>query len=138
MKRRAFLALTGAAALTPLLANAATTVQYKPGVVEQQLAAGKTVFVDFYTDWCTTCRAQGRNIEALRLENPEYDKNIVFVKVDWDIYSRSDIAKKYQIPRRSTLIVLKGKNELGRNVADPRKESIKQLMDIGLAAATSA
>ena len=137
MKRREFIALAGAATLSPLALGAAGTLDYTPGLVADQLAAGKTVFVDFYTDWCSTCRAQGRNIEALRRENPAYDANMVFVKVDWDIHSKSAIARKYKIPRRSTLIVLKGDKELGRNVADPRKSAIKELMDIGLAAATS-
>lgn len=134
MKRREFIALTGAAVLMPLLANAATA-KFKPGVVEAALAEGKTVFVDFYTSWCTTCRAQERHIDALRRENPAYDENMVFVKVDWDIYANSAISKKYSIPRRSTLIVLKGSDELGRNVADPRRSSIKELMDVGLNAA---
>lgn len=137
MKRRQFIALAGAATLTPLALRAAETLDYRPGLVADQLAAGKTVFVDFYTDWCSTCRAQGRNIEALRRENPAYDANMVFVRVDWDVHAKSNIARKYQIPRRSTLIVLKGDKELGRNVADPRKSAIKQLMDIGLAAASA-
>ncbi|MCA8868655.1 MAG: thioredoxin family protein [Rhodobacteraceae bacterium] len=137
MKRRQFIALVGAATLTPLALRAAKTLDYTPGLVADQLAAGKTVFVDFYTDWCSTCRAQGRNIEALRRENPAYDANMVFVKVDWDVHAKSKIARKYRIPRRSTLIVLKGDKELGRNVADPSKSAIKELMDIGLAAANA-
>lgn len=136
MKRREFIALAGAATLAPMLANA-STVEFAPGVVKAQLAAGKTVFVDFYTDWCSTCRAQGRNIQALRRANPAYDENIVFVKIDWDIYSRSAIAQKYKIPRRSTLLILKGNMELGRNVANPTQSSIKKLLDMGLTAATS-
>jgi len=133
MKRRAFIALGGAAALSPLMAIAATKpLTYKTGLVEQHLAAGKTVFVDFYTSWCSTCRAQGRAVEALRDENPAYDENIVFVKVDWDIHSGSAIAKKYKIPRRSTLMVLRGEDELGRIVAGTSRNAIKALMDTGL------
>ena len=36
------------------------------------------------------------------------------------------------IPRRSTLIVLRGSEELGRIVAGTRKSDIKTLMDLGL------
>jgi thioredoxin 1 len=135
MNRRDFLALTAATALVPAAALAGDTVKYRPGVVADLLASGKTVFVDFYTDWCSTCRAQGRAIEKLRAENPAYDASMVFVKVNWDDYSRSAIAADYKIPRRSTLLLLKGNKELGRIVADPSQKSIKALMDKGLATA---
>jgi len=42
------------------------------------------------------------------------------------------------VPRRSTLIVLKGDKELGRIVADTSKSSIKALMDTALTAATQS
>ena len=135
MKRRDFIAMTGAVALMPLMAKAAAPLKFTPGLVEEQLAAGKTVFVDFYTDWCSTCRAQGRAIEALRQEDPAYDKNMVFVKVDWDVHAGSALSRKHKIPRRSTLIVLRGENELGRIVAGTSKADIKALMDLGLAGA---
>lgn len=135
MKRRDFLALTGTAALLPASAIAGEAdgyIRYRPGVVAALLAEGKTVFVDFYTDWCSTCRAQDRVITALRQENPAYNAAMVFVKVDWDVYSGSAIADDYKIPRRSTLLVLRGDQELGRNVADASRDSIKSLMDLGL------
>jgi thioredoxin 1 len=135
MHRRHFLALSASALLLPAAASAAETLAYKPGLVADLLASGKTVFVDFYTDWCSTCRAQARHITALRAENPAYDASMVFVKIDWDIHSRSAIAKAYKIPRRSTLLVLKGDKELGRIVADPGRDAIKALMDKGLATA---
>ena len=137
MKRREFIALAAATAFVPLGARAAEPLTYTEGLVAERLAAGDTVFVDFYTDWCSTCRAQRRSIAALLEENPEYDKNIVFINVDWDIHSGSTVSKKYDIRRRSTLLVLKGDEELGRIVADTSRSAIKELMDKGLAAATA-
>ena len=135
MDRRIFMAGLAATAATPALS--ATGQAYTPGLVAQELAAGKTVFVDFYTDWCSTCRAQERTINALKAENPAYEQAISFVAVDWDKYSGSDLAKNLKIPRRSTLVVLKDNMKLGRLVADTRKASIKALMDAALAAAMS-
>ena len=117
MQRRHFLAAS-AAFVTAGSALAANGQTYRRGLVEEELAAGKTVFIDFYTDWCSTCRAQGKIIRDLMASNPAYEQNITFVKVDWDVYSGSAIAKKYKIPRRSTLLVLKGTEELGRIVAE--------------------
>jgi thioredoxin len=134
MNRRRFLASSAAlVAAGPVLAANGTA--YSEGLVEKELAAGKTVFVDFYTDWCSTCRAQGKTIAALMAENPAYEQNISFIKVDWDVYSQSELAKRLNIPRRSTLVVLKGDRELGRIVAGTQKSKIKALMDAALDAA---
>ena len=43
--------------------------------------------------------------------------------------------KELNIPRRSTLVVLKGDKELGRVVAETGRDKIKALMDTALAAA---
>lgn len=139
MNRRTFLgtALASATAFAALPARAATGRAYEPGLVERELAAGRTVFVDFYTDWCTTCRSQAKTIAALKAENPAYEANIVFVAVDWDQHSQSELARRLNIPRRSTLVVLKGERELGRIVAGTRKAEIAALMDKALAAATA-
>jgi thiol-disulfide isomerase/thioredoxin len=136
MKRREFILLTAAAGLAPALAQAA--VDYKPGLVEKHLAAGDTVFLDFKTDWCTTCRAQERVINALRSKNPAYNENIVFINVDYDEYGGSDFTRGLRIPRRSTLVVLKGEEELGRIVAETSSKTIQALMDTALEAATAS
>lgn len=133
MNRRTFLSTTAAACLLPAFAQAA--IHYKPGMVKELLADGKTVFVDFTTEWCTTCAAQKRTLRALLGDNPAYEANIVFVTVDYDIYGRKDLARELAIPRRSTLVVLKGDQELGRIVAGTSKGQIKGLLDTALNAA---
>jgi len=136
MYRRTFLISAAATALAgPVLASPGEA--YTPGLVQKELAAGRTVFVDFYTDWCTTCRSQERTINALKAENPDYTANVSFVSVDWDVHSNSNLAKSLNIPRRSTLVVLRGNKELGRIVAGTRKAEIKALMDTALGAATA-
>ena len=135
MNRRDFLATTAGFALIPSLLSAG--VDYTPGLVDSELAAGKTVFVDFAADWCSTCKRQERVIQSLRKENPAYDQAITFVRVDWDDYRRDALTKRLGIPRRSTLVVLKGDQELGRIVAGTGKSQIKELMDTALAAATA-
>ncbi len=73
-------------------------------------------------------------IKALKAENPNYDAKITFIDVDWDAYGKSDLVKNLNIPRRSTLVALKGNKELGRIVAQTSTKSIKALMDTALAA----
>lgn len=135
MKRRSFIALTAAAmAIAPAaMAGGAKTVDYRPGVIKNALADGKTVFVDYAADWCSTCARQERVIEALRKSNPAYN-SMVFVRVDWDKYGRKSVTRDRGVPRRSTLILLKGDDELGRIVAGTGEREIKALLDKGLAA----
>ncbi len=133
LKRRAFLSLSAGLALAPLATRAAT-VDYTPGLVTDALARGETVFLAFNTDWCPTCAAQSRVITALMDENPAYGAAITFVRVDWDKHKNSTLANSLNIPRRSTLVVLKGDKELGRIVAGTRKADIKALMDTALKA----
>ncbi|WP_107497859.1 thioredoxin family protein [Thalassobius sp. I31.1] len=133
MNRRTFLMTTAAAALMPALASA--TQNYTPGLVDELLAEGKTVFIDFKTDWCTTCAAQERVIGGLKSDNPEYAENIAFVNVNWDNYANDELSIRLRIPRRSTLVVLKGEEELGRIVAGTSRSQIQALMDTALTAA---
>lgn len=135
MHRRTFLAVASAIIASP--AFAATGQRYRHGLVEAELAAGKTVFIDFYTDWCTTCRSQGRTIAKLLADNPAYEQNITFVKVDWDQHASSRLSARLNIPRRSTLVALKGDQEIGRIVAGTRKADIKALLDAALAASVA-
>ena len=132
MKRRTFFGLAASLLLAPSLLLASPTVEYTPGLIKQHLAEGKTVFVDYAAVWCSTCKRQERLIEQLRDRNPEYDKNMTFVRVDWDVYSTEPVVEDRNIPRRSTLIVLRGDQELGRIVAGTSVSAIQALMDKGL------
>ncbi|MEO1780228.1 MAG: thioredoxin family protein [Pseudomonadota bacterium] len=135
MDRRTFILASAAALSAPAIASAKTDVD--PATVTQALANGETVFVDFYTDWCTTCRAQQRALQALKSSNPEYEQAILFYSINWDKHKSSDFAKQLRIPRRSTLLVLKGDEEIGRLVAGTSEAQIKGLLDAGLSVATA-
>lgn len=137
MNRRDFMLLSAAVGLAAPMARAdepANMAKYSPELLTAELKAGKTVFLDFNATWCSTCAAQSRAIDALRAENPAYAA-ISFINVDWDTWSGGDLVASLNIPRRSTLVVLKGDRELGRIVADTSKAKIRALLDTALAAA---
>lgn len=113
-------------------ANAANMVEFKPGVIQSLLKDGKTVLVDYKASWCSTCARQERVINQLRKENGDYDKSLTFVAVDWDDYRNHEVSTSRNIPRRSTLVLLKGDEELGRIVAGTSVKDIKALLDKGL------
>lgn len=140
MKRRTALKFTTLLALSSVLsaahinvANAGENfVAYTPGLIKSSLAKGKTVFVDYSATWCITCKAQERKINELVKENPDYKTKMTFIRVDWDTFGNDPVTTDRNIPRRSTLLVLKGDQELGRIVADTSKSAIKALLDLGL------
>lgn len=133
MKRRLFLAATAISLVMPPLAFAGNaTLDYTPGLINRALGEGKTVFVDYAASWCSTCARQERVVNKLRADNPAYDQNLVFVRVDWDDFKRHEVTKSRNIPRRSTLLVLHGDKEIGRLVAATSESDIKALMDSGL------
>ncbi len=137
MNRRDFLIASAAVSLAMPLGAQAAAVDYSPDLLQAELAAGKTVFLDFKASWCSTCAAQERVITALLQENPAYAQGVSFINVDWDQWGEGDLVKQLNIPRRSTLVVLKGDQELGRIVAGTAKDEIKALMDLALQAATA-
>ncbi len=141
MNRRDFLLAAAAVTLAPMLplpavANPAAR-DYSPDLLAAELAAGRTVFLTFKASWCSTCAAQERAITALLEETPAYATTISFLNVDWDTWGDGDLVRALNVPRRSTLVVLKGDRELGRIVAQTGKAEIQALLDTALQAAGS-
>ncbi|MEM0978063.1 MAG: thioredoxin family protein [Pseudomonadota bacterium] len=137
MKRRVFLTALPAFTLSAGFGHAAgETLDYTPGLVETALENGETVLLEFSAVWCSTCARQKRVIGELRSTDPSYNR-ITFVRVDWDRYGRSDIARMLNVPRRSTLVLRKGDEELGRIVSGTSRTKIKELMDKGLSVTSS-
>lgn len=138
MNRRMFLLMTAALPLALPVAARAEEVIYSADLLKSDLASGKTVLLDFFAPWCPTCVAQHRVMDKLKAANPAYEAHITFMTVDWDTWGDGDLVKQLQIPRRSTLVVLKGNAELGRIVADTSEAAIKALLDTAVQAATAA
>lgn len=134
MNRRLFIACATAALSAPklLLADGMGATEYAPGLIKEKLAAGETVLVDYSAAWCSTCKRQEHILSDLRSSNPEFDKNISFVKVDWDTFSSHEVTTSRKVPRRSTLILLQGEEELGRIVAGTDSDQIKELLELAL------
>ncbi len=131
MNRRYFLAATAAAISAPMTLLASSEFEeYTPGLIQEKLAAGDTVLVDYAASWCSTCKRQERVIGELRAANPSFNKRISFVRVDWDTFARHEVTTSRKIPRRSTLILLKGEDELGRIVAGTNRDDINALLEL--------
>ena len=132
MRRRFFLAAALASAVAAPALAGSNIIDFEPGVVQEALDSGKTVFLEYSAVWCGTCKRQERVVDALRETNPKYDEAMVFVRVDWDNYRKHKITLGNKVPRRSTLVILRGEDEVGRLVSETREDRIKALLDKGL------
>jgi thiol-disulfide isomerase/thioredoxin len=130
--RRFFLVALGAAAtLPPILPALAATAPYSAAALKAAEATGQPFILDFFADWCTTCAAQHRVLDKLRAANPAYD-GIPFMQVNWDAEEHGPLVRAMNIPRRSTLVVLRGDHELGRIVAETDPGKIEDLLKLAL------
>lgn len=132
LTRRKFLATTaiGMMATAMPMTAMAKTVQYSHATFDQYLASGKTFLMGVHAKWCSTCDRQKRVINALRAQGEPYN-SMTMLAVDWDENRKSPLIGKYNVPRRSTLIMFKDGKEVGRVVAGTSTEQIKQLIDKG-------
>ena len=89
-------------------------------------AAGKAILIDVTAPWCPTCRKQKPLIQAIEKEKP----NLVVYEVDFD--TAKETLRRFRVQTQSTLIVFKGKDEVGRSTGDTDPARIRALVAKGL------
>jgi len=65
-------------------------------------------------------------VRALLDSNPAY-RAVTIMRVDWDTHRDGDLVRELKIPRRSTLVMFKGGQEVGRVVAQTSRQAIEAL-----------
>ena len=110
-------------------ASALEFIDYTGNELEGLAASGVPYLINFHATWCPTCAAQQRVLDALQGESEAYAA-IPILRVDWDDYGNGELARNLAIPRRSTLVLMRGNSELGRLVAETRKDKIAALLDL--------
>ena len=72
-------------------------------------------------------------MKKLRESFPEYNKKIAFILIDWDLHKDGSVTTSRRIPRRSTMVLIRGSREVGRLVGKTDEESIKAFLNKALA-----
>lgn len=88
--------------------------------------AGKSILVDVTAPWCPTCAKQKPTVQGLETSQPK----LVVFDVDFD--SAKDVLKQFRVTSQSTLIMFKGKTEVGRSTGETDPASIAALVGKGL------
>ena len=70
-------------------------------------------------------------MSALIKANPDYAA-VTVMRVDWDEHREGDLVEKLSIPRRSTLVMFKDGQEVGRVVAKTGRADIEALFHAAL------
>ncbi len=126
LNRRLFfgaLAVGAALTLSPL-ASAMSAKNYSQKAFDAAQAAGKPILLHITAPWCPTCRAQKPILS--KLEGATKFKNVVTFDIDFD--TSKALLRKLHVAQQSTLIVYKGKQEVGRSTGDTNAASIETLL----------
>jgi len=70
-------------------------------------------------------------VSALIKANPDYAA-VTVMRVEWDEHRGGALVKALSIPRRSTLVMFKGGQEVGRVVARTSRQDIETLFQAAL------
>jgi thioredoxin 1 len=86
------------------------------------LKDNKSVFVDFYADWCGPCKMAGPVVEALS----QIHTGVKFIKVNVD--ECPDIASRYGIMSIPTMIAFKNGEQAATSLGFKPKEELEQIV----------
>ena len=126
VNRRLFigaLALTAALSFSPL-AYSMSPQTYTQKAFAAAQAAGKPILLHITAPWCPTCKAQKPILSKLEAA-PKF-KDMVVLDIDFD--TSKPLLRKLRVAQQSTLIVYKGKTEVGRSTGDTDPASIAALL----------
>jgi thioredoxin-like negative regulator of GroEL len=113
MFRRLFILTIFALITLPLSAHAVQPYDFK--AFSDAQSAGKSVLIHVTAPWCPTCTSQKPTVQSLERSTSA----LTVFEVDFD--SSKDVLKSFRVQSQSTLIMFKGKDEVGRatGITDP-------------------
>ena len=124
INRRLIVAGMALSAFLTFAAEAADKKPFDQAAFEVAQAQGKPVLVEVSASWCPVCKVQAPILSKLRTD-PRF-KDLISFDIDFD--SQKDLLRKFNVSKQSTLIVFKGKQEVGRSTGDTDPSSIESLL----------
>lgn len=97
--------------------------QWQNEVINSQ----KSVFVDFWAEWCGPCKSISPTVEEL---SNEYDSKVDFVKVNVD--QNNELALQYNVFSIPTLVIFRNGKVVAQAIGAASKGAIKDFIDNNL------
>ena len=99
-------------------------IEFNQETLDEAIASGKPVLVDFWAEWCGPCRMVGPIVSEL---STEYEGKVVVGKVDVD--SNKDISAKYGIRNIPTILFFKDGKMVDKIVGAAAKSAFSEKLD---------
>jgi thioredoxin 1 len=122
ISRRSIILSAMATLLAPMPAFARSS--FSDAAFKSAAKSGQPVLIEFHADWCPTCRAQEKVVNALVVD-PAY-RNVIVLRVLFD--SEKDLLKRFRVRQQSTLIMYRNGEETARAVGMTNPSEIAQLL----------
>jgi hypothetical protein len=124
--RRAFQAAAAALviAVSAMSAQAISQQKFDKKAFDEAQEGGKSILVQVHATWCPICTVHDRTFAKLS-EDPRF-KELISFRIDFD--TEQKLWRSFKAQKQSTLIVFKGKKEVGRSVGDTNPKSIEALL----------
>ena len=90
---------------------------------DKALAEGRPVIVDFFADWCPTCKAQKPHVQSLLGEARM--KEVTLFIADYD--KEKDLKQALRVTQQATFVVFKGGKEVARSTGQTKREDLAAL-----------
>ncbi|HJE23176.1 MAG TPA: thioredoxin family protein [Methylorubrum populi] len=126
--RRALILTALLVAGLPRAGSAAEAKPYDGPAFEAAQGEGRPILVQISAPWCPICRTQKPILASLAAE-PRF-KDLAIFTIDFD--GQRDLVRRFGAQMQSTLIVYKGRTEVGRSVGETQPEWIEQLLEKAL------
>ncbi len=99
-------------------------IEFNQVSLDEAIASGKPVLVDFWAEWCGPCRMVGPVVNEL---SDEYKDTAVIGKVNVD--ENGEISAKYGIRNIPTILFFKNGQLVDKIVGAAAKASFKEKLD---------
>ena len=119
------------AALLCTQAHAYAPLEYAPATWRDIRDGSDRVIVNFAASWSLTCQIKRDMLTDLVAAEPRYSA-LTFVEVDWDTFGRAQWTERLRVKRRSTLVALRGRDEIARLENRPNAEALRAFLDTAL------